>query len=127
MELLAEEAMQKRSESVKKLAVGSIVEGTVESLMNYGAFVDIGNDLSGLLHVSEISEKRISHPKAVLKEGQKVTVMISKIDNGKISLSMKALEQAKEEELNEEAQDYKSEYVPNNPFAALLKDVKLDQ
>ena len=53
--------------------------------------------------------------------------MIKKIENGKISLSMKALEEAKEQELEEEVADYKSEYVPNNPFAALLKDVKLDQ
>ena len=112
---------------MKKLTVGSIVEGRVESLMNYGAFIDIGNDLSGLLHVSEISTKRIAHPKAVLKEGQTVKVMILKIENGKISLSMKALEEAEEEALNEEAAEYHSEYVPNNPFADLLKGIKLDQ
>ncbi|MBR3246050.1 MAG: S1 RNA-binding domain-containing protein, partial [Parasporobacterium sp.] len=89
-----------------------------------GAFVDIGNGLSGLLHVSEISEKRIAHPKAVLKNGQKVQVTIIRIENGKISLSMKAAKVAEEEELNEEATEYKSEYVPNNPFADLFKDLK---
>ena len=123
-ELLTEAAIQKRSESVKNLTVGSVVEGTVETLKEYGAFVNIGNDLSGLLHISQISEKRIKHPKVVLKEGQKVTVMITKIEDGKISLSMTAVKEAQEQETEEEAHEYKSEYVPNNPFAALLKDMK---
>ncbi|MDO4529589.1 MAG: S1 RNA-binding domain-containing protein [Lachnospiraceae bacterium] len=125
-ELLVEAAAEEKLKKTKSLSVGSVLEGTVEKIMDYGAFVDIGNDLSGLLHISEISEKRIAHPKAVLKVGQKVHVTIIKVENGKISLSMKAAKEAEEEELNEEATEYKSEYVPNNPFAALLKDIKLD-
>ncbi len=125
-ELLVEAAAEQKLEKMKQLSVGSIIEGTVEKIMDYGAFVDIGNDLSGLLHISEISEKRISHPKAVLKIGQKIPVTILKVENGKISLSMKAAQEAEVEELNEEAEEYKAEYVPNNPFAALLKDIKLD-
>ena len=124
-ELLTEAALAKREENVKKLQVGSIVEGTVETIKEYGAFVDIGNDMSGLLHISQITDHRINHPSAVLKEGQKVTVMITKIENGKISLSMTAIKDAKEAEAEEEARGYKNEYVPNNPFAALLKDIKL--
>ena len=124
-ELLVEAAAEKKLEEMKRLSVGSVMEGTVEKIMDYGAFVDIGNGLSGLLHVSEISEKRIAHPKAVLKNGQKVEVTIIRIENGKISLSMKAAKEAEEEELNEEATEYKTEYVPNNPFADLLKDIKL--
>ncbi len=125
-ELLVEEAAEKKLESIGKLSVGGVLEGTVEKIMDYGAFVDIGNDVSGLLHISEISENRIAHPKAVLKLGQKVKVKIIRINEGKISLSMKAAVEAEEEVLNEEATSYKSEYVPNNPFAALLKDIKLD-
>ena len=125
-ELLTEQALMEQEENIKKLRVGSIVDGVVDSIKDYGAFVRLKDDLQGLLHVSQICEKRINHPKALLHEGQDVTVMITKIENGKISLSMKAIEQAKEAELEEEAQEYKSEYVPNNPFAELLKNIKLD-
>ena len=125
-EILVEQAAEKRLADIGKLSVGSVFEGTVEKIMDYGAFVNIGGDLSGLLHVSQISENRITHPKAVLKMGQKVKVKIIRIENGKISLSMRAAKEAEEEALNEEATEYKSEYVPNNPFAALLKDIKLD-
>ena len=74
------------------------------------------------MHISEISDAHIKHPKAVLKVGQEVPVMIKKIENGKVSLSIKAVQEAKAEEVEEEAHEYKSEYVPNNPFADLLKD-----
>ena len=124
-ELLMEAALQKKSESVKQLKVGSVVTGTVETLKEYGAFVDIGDGITGLLHISEISEKRIKHPKVVLHVGQEIQVMITKVEDGKISLSMKAITQAEEEAAEAEASEYISEYVPNNPFAALLKDIKL--
>ncbi|MBR5931372.1 MAG: S1 RNA-binding domain-containing protein [Lachnospiraceae bacterium] len=126
-ELLVEAAAEKKLENINRLSVGAVFEGTVEKIMDYGAFVNIGDGLSGLLHVSQISENHITHPKAVLKLGMKVKVKIIRIENGKISLSMKAAKEAEEEVLNEEAAEYKSEYVPNNPFAALLKDIKLDQ
>lgn len=123
-ELLMEAAIQKRNKGVSNLKVGTVVKGTVETLKDYGAFVNIGNDLSGLLHVSEISEKRIKHPKAVLTPGQQIDVMITKIENGKISLSMKAVRDAEAQEIEDEATEYKSEYVPNNPFAELMKGMK---
>ena len=125
-EILVEQAAEKRLQDISRLSVGSVFEGTVEKIMDYGAFVNIGGGLSGLLHVSQISENRITHPKAVLKLGQKVKVKIIRIENGKISLSMRAAKEAEEEALNEEVTEYKSEYVPNNPFAALLKDIKID-
>ena len=53
------------------LVPGSVVEGTVESIMPYGAFINIGNGISGLVHISQISQKRISSVHEVLKEGQK--------------------------------------------------------
>lgn len=121
-ETATEAYVAEQAESISRLSVGSIVTGKVESLQNYGAFVDIGNGISGLLHISEICEQRISHPKAVLRTGQEVTVMITRIQDGKVSLSMKAIEAAKEQEAEEEAHEYHSEYVPNNPFAELLKD-----
>lgn len=65
------------------------MEGTVDSLKNYGAFINLENGLSGLLHISQISSQRIKHPGVVLKEGQTVKVKIISIADNKISLSMK--------------------------------------
>ena len=77
----------------QKLTAGEPVQGTVVSLADFGAFVDIGG-VEGLVHVSEISRARVQHPNEVLSEGQEVTVKILKIDDGgkRISLSIKALE-----------------------------------
>ena len=75
-----EVARQKRKEEknarIAKCEVGAVMEGTVDSIMPYGAFIELENGLSGLLHVSRISKQRIKHPSVVLKEGQKVTVKI---------------------------------------------------
>jgi len=121
-EIATEAFVAQQTENISRLSIGSIVTGKVESLQNYGAFVNIGNGISGLLHISEISDQRISHPKALLRTGQEVTVMITRIQDGKVSLSMKAVNAAQEEKVEEEAHEYRSEYVPNNPFADLLKD-----
>ena len=118
--------LKEREEKASKIGVGEKITGTVESLKDYGAFVDIGDGLSGLLHISEISDQRIAHPKSVLKIGQKIDVMVLKVENGKISLSMKAVKEAEEKKIEEEAYKYQSEYVPNTPFADLLKNIKLD-
>jgi len=74
----------------KEAKEGDIYEGTVVSLKDFGAFVEILPGTDGLVHVSEISEKRIKTPADVLKMGQKVSVKVKKIDDhGKISLTMK--------------------------------------
>lgn len=69
---------------------GDILEGSVRRLTDYGAFVDLGG-IDGLLHISEMSWMRINHPREVLKEGQKLTVMVLKLDKdtGKISLGLR--------------------------------------
>ena len=61
--------------------------------MPYGAFVSLGNGISGLVHISQISQKRIGSVHEVLKEGQKVKAKILNTNDGKVSLSMKALEE----------------------------------
>ena len=61
------------------------MDGTVDSIKPYGAFISLENGLSGLVHISQISSKRIPHPSAVLKEGQKVTVKIISTADNKIS------------------------------------------
>jgi len=66
---------------------GDVLEGTVRRLADYGAFIDLGG-VDGLLHISEMSWARISHPKEMFKEGQKIKVMVLRLDPaaGKISL-----------------------------------------
>jgi len=88
-------AEEERRENVKqtlfdKVAPGETLEGTVRRLTDYGAFVDLGG-IDGLLHISEMSWMRINHPKEVLKEGQKIKVMVLRLDPavGKISLGLR--------------------------------------
>ena len=121
MEKLAAETNKK----IAKVAVGSVMNGTVESIQSYGAFIELENGLSGLLHISQISEKRISHPSAVLKQGQTVKVKIISTENGKIGLSIKAL--ADVSEPSEEILDYelpKGESIGTS-LGSLLKGLKL--
>lgn len=66
---------------------GDVLEGTVRRLTDYGAFVDLGG-VDGLLHISEMSWMRISHPREVLKEGQKIKVMVLRIDAGTEKVSL---------------------------------------
>lgn len=107
---------------------GSVFEGTVESLMPYGAFVVMDNGLTGLVHISKICMKRISKPSEVLKVGQKVKVKVLEVKDGKISLSIRDVETNTSDIVTEEIEtfDYECEEVPNNPFGALLAGIKLD-
>jgi ribosomal protein S1 len=74
------------------LVAGKIVRGCVKSIMPYGAFIDIGG-VDGLLHVSAMSHQRVADPKKLLKEGDKLQVMVTTIDKDKkrVSLSLKQL------------------------------------
>lgn len=92
-EILREQAREEHDHKVAMLAPGTILEGTVESLQPYGAFVDLKDGLSGLVHISQISQKRIKKPSEVLAVGDKVKVKVLNTNNGKISLSMKAAEE----------------------------------
>lgn len=79
------------------IAVGSIVEGKVVSVMPFGAFVDIGNKQSGLVHISEISSRYVKDINECVKKGDSVKVKVIRIDDsGKISLSMKQAEEKRE-------------------------------
>jgi small subunit ribosomal protein S1 len=104
-----EKEAEERRHRISMMAPGTVIEGVVESLMPYGAFVNLGNGISGLVHISQISQRRIKKPSEVLKEGQKVKVKILNTNDNKISLSMKALEEVMEDvEENREPQEYTS-------------------
>ena len=96
-EILKEKEKKAREEQISNLKIGTVLEGTVETLQNYGAFVKLENGLSGLVHVSQISQKRVKVPSDVLSVGDTVKVKVIGIKDGKVSLSMKALEEVKEE------------------------------
>jgi len=89
-ELATQEAQAKRDEVFSRLQVGQKVEGTVCRLVDFGAFVDIGG-VDGLVHVTEVSWKRIRRPSDVLSAGDKVLATVIGIDTekGKVSLSLR--------------------------------------
>ena len=120
-EILREKAEAERADKITNVEVGLVTEGTVESLQKYGAFVDLGNGLSGLLHISQISNQRIKHPGVVLQEGQKVKVKIIAIKDGKISLSMKALDDIAATEITGEKIEFESDGDATTSLADLLK------
>lgn len=98
-EILREKAKEEHDHKVAMIVPGTVLEGTVESLQTYGAFVDLKDGLSGLVHISQICQRRIKKPSEVLKVGDKVKVKVLNTNNGKISLSMKALEEQQTEEI----------------------------
>ena len=112
---------EERNHRISMLVPGSVVEGTVESIMQYGAFINLGNGLSGLVHISQICQKRISSPREVLKEGQKVKVKILNTNDNKISLSMKALEEIAVD-TTEDAGEIE-EYVSNESVGTSLGSI----
>ena len=91
--LLKVEQDEKAAVTREKITVGAVMPGRVRSLTDFGAFVDLGG-VDGLVHVTEISRRRVAHPKDVLTVGQEITVKVTKLasEGKRISLSMKELE-----------------------------------
>ena len=91
--IMEEARAEQRATLMESLKEGQIVEGVVKNVTNYGAFVDLGG-IDGLLHVTDISWKRINHPSEVLQVGQTVRVHINRFnaESQRISLGMKQLE-----------------------------------
>ena len=109
-EVLKEQAREEHDHKVAMIVPGTILEGTVESLQTYGAFVDLKDGLTGLVHISQICQKRIKKPSEVLKIGDKVKVKVLNTNDGKIALSIKAAteEQEAEEIENTDTESYSS-------------------
>ena len=122
--ILKEKARQAKEALLESVTVGSVITGTVESLQSYGAFVKLENGLSGLVHISQISDKRIKSASDVLTVGQSVDVKVIGINNGKISLSMKALIEPEEEEVVEEVELPEAENIGTS-LGDLFKNIKL--
>lgn len=123
-EILKEKEKKVLEEKIANVKVGSIVTGKVETLQNYGAFIRLDDGLSGLVHVSQISQKRVKSPQDVLNVGDEVQVKIIGVKDGKISLSMKALEEVKEEPI-EKVVIPRSENIGTS-LGDLFRGIKLD-
>lgn len=120
-------AIEERNHKISMIVPGTVMEGTVESLMPYGAFINLGNGLSGLVHISQICERRIKKPSEVLKEGQKVKAKVLNTNDNKISLSMKALEEEMvDTEPAEDLEQYTSKESFGSSLGSLLAGIKLD-
>lgn len=128
-EVLKEKEAENLNHKIAMVVPGSVLEGKVESIMPYGAFVDLGDGLSGLVHVSQISQKRIKTPADVLKVGDAVKVKVLNTNNNKISLSIKAVAETTEEAdtaVDEKvAAKYSSKESIGTSLGDLLKGIKL--
>ena len=106
-------------EAEKKYAAGSVIEGPVTNLTNFGAFVDLGNGLEGMIHIGDMSrDKRLDHPRQVLNVGQTVKAQVLEVDREKqrIRLGMKQLEPTS-------ADEYVAEHKPGEIVTGRVVDV----
>ena len=125
-DILLEKAITEKNNRAASLAAGTILSGKVEKIMPFGAFVDLGNGLSGLVHVSQISDKRIKSPSEVLKVGDEVKVRVRDVRDGKISLSMKTVNEKDEAvEADTAPREFSSGGEATTGLAELLKNIKL--
>ena len=118
-----EKAAAEKAAQADAIVVGAVFEGTVEKLTNYGAFIRLENGLSGLVHISQMSTKRVKSPEDVVKTGDTVNVKVIDKKDGKLSLSMKALmaEEAPVETFDKEFANFKSDGDAATNLGALLK------
>ena len=126
-EILREKAEEERKNKISNIQVGFVTEGTVESLQTYGAFIDLGNGISGLVHISQMSNKRIKKPSEVVAVGDKVKVKVTAIKDGKLSLSMKEASDQEAKEVEEEVIELPdSKEQATTSLASLFANIKLD-
>lgn len=115
---------EKQKELLSKYKVGDTVEGTVSGVVDFGAFIQFDGGTEGLVHISELAWQRIDHPKDVIQPGQAVQAKIIGLDNGKISLSIKALQQdpwVKAAERYQVGQVVPGKVLKVNPFGLFVE------
>ena len=112
----------------QKLAAGDVMEGTVKRLTDFGAFVEVLPGIDGLVHISQISHKRVENPKDVLSVGQEVTVKVLEVNpaNERVSLSIKALEERPAQEEGQEKEE-KRQSRPRRPKRQEKRDFELPE
>ena len=112
-----------------ELKIGQVVEGMVTGVVDFGAFVKFG-ELEGLVHISELAWQRIENPKDIVRVGQKVTAKIISIDKGRVSLSVKQLQQdpwleaVKKYQIGQVVSGTVAKVMPFGVFVELDKDIQ---
>jgi len=95
-----------------ELTVGAVLEGKVKSITNFGAFVSLPENKTGMVHISEVANAYVSDIRAHLTEGQEVKVMVIGTDNGKINLSIKRLEAKPQRENTGRPNNFRNNNAP---------------
>jgi small subunit ribosomal protein S1 len=115
--VLEESRVEARNDLLGKITEGQVLDGIVKNITDYGAFIDMGG-IDGLLHVTDISWRRISHPTEVLSIGQTVKVMVTKFDQAskRVSLGMKQLE-------SNPWQDAAEKYTPGTKLSGKITNI----
>ncbi|MGB1077593.1 MAG: 30S ribosomal protein S1, partial [Bdellovibrionales bacterium] len=115
--ILEESRAEVRSEILENITEGAVLEGVVKNITDYGAFVDLGG-VDGLLHVTDISWKRINNPSEVLTVGQTIEVQVIRFnqDSGRISLGMKQLE-------SDPWEGFETKYVEGAKFTGRITNI----
>lgn len=122
-EVERERLAQEKQVRISELQKGLVTKGIVEKITPYGAFVSIGDGLSGLVHISQICGKHIKSPNEIVKLGDEVTVKILDVKDGKISLSMKAVNEDKASEVVEDVTDIPMNYSDGGQATTGLGDL----
>lgn len=111
------------------LKIGMVVEGMITGVVDFGAFVKFG-ELEGLVHISELAWQRIENPKDIVKVGQKVTAKVISIDKGRVSLSIKQLQEdpwleaVKKYQIGQPVTGKVIKITPYGAFVELDKDIQ---
>jgi len=124
--ILSEKATKKEKEKerISSLQIGDEIDGEISGIVNFGVFVKFGENLEGLVHISELAWKLIDDPRKFFNVGQKVDCKIIGIDDDRISLSIKALEKDPWEKIDGKykiKQKVKGEVTKINPFGAFIQ------
>lgn len=125
-EILREQEEEAKGKAMEEMKPGMIVEGIVDSIQPYGAFVRLENGLSGLVHISQISNRRLKTPAEVLTVGDKITAKLTQIKEGKLSLSIRALNDVMEGDEPVEKVEIPPAEELTTSLGSLFANIKLD-
>ncbi len=119
-----ETASDQRKQALEQYKKGDVVEGVITGVVDFGAFMEFGDGLEGLIHISELGWQRIDNPRDIIKEGEKVKAQIIDISTNKVSLSLKRLVKDPWEEIKDKykvGDKVKGKVVKEHKFGAFVE------
>lgn len=115
---------EEQKKTLEEYGMGKVIEGKITGVADFGAFVEFGDNLEGLVHISELAWQRIDNPNDVIKVGDKVKAEIISVDDGRISLSMKKLISDPWKDIEKKYKvggKVKGKVLKINPFGAFIE------